>query len=476
LDIAFPENHGQDEVGETTQNNTDERALVMIENLLAARLQMAISLGFHIIFAVAGMAMPLMMVIAEWRYIRTGNEIFRELAKRWAKGTAILFAIGAVSGTILSFELGLLWPTFMAWAGPFIGILFSLEGFAFFTEAIFLGIYLYGWDKIPPFVHLMSGVIVTVSGILSAFFVVLANGWMNHPVGFQLRDGHPIHINPLASFTNPVGLHESHHMILAAFVAIGFLVAGIHAFFLLRQPENPFHQQALHIAFITGALAAVLQPLSGDLLVRTVATYNPIKLAAVEAHFHTGPGASFWMGGIPDISDGTVSYGLEIPYGLSFLLHGDPMASVTGLTDFPRQEWPPVTVVHLAFQIMIASGFILMGLSVWGFWKIWRQKCLWKSRGFLRCLVGCAPLGLMAIESGWVVTEVGRQPWIIKGIMHTTDAVTPMPGLTVSLIFFTLLYLVLAANVLWLFHRHLTVFPQTGELSGTSSRETHARP
>lgn len=448
----------------------------MIENLLAARLQMAISLGFHIIFAVAGMAMPLMMVIAEWRYIRTGNEVLRELAKRWAKGTAILFAVGAVSGTVLSFELGLLWPFFMAWSGPIIGILFSLEGFAFFTEAIFLGIYLYGWDKISPSMHLMAGVMVTISGVLSAFFVVLANGWMNHPLGFDLIDGQPIHINPLAAFINPVGLHESHHMILAAFVAIGFLVAGIHAFFLLRQPDNPFHQQALRIAFFLGGIAALLQPLSGDLLARTTAILNPIKLAALEGHFHSTPGASFWIGGFPDVSTATVSYGLEIPYGLSLLLHGDPMASVPGLMDFPRQEWPPVAVVHLAFQIMIGAGFILMGMSVLGWWKVWRGQSLWESRGFLRGLVGCAPLGLIAVESGWVVTEVGRQPWIIKGIMHTTDAVTPMPGLTVPLVFFTLLYVGLAGIVLWLLHRHLAVFPKTLGHDNPSPRKTHARP
>jgi cytochrome d ubiquinol oxidase subunit I len=312
--------------------------------------------------------------------------------------------------------------------------------------------------------HLMAGVMVTISGVLSAFFVVLANGWMNHPIGFQLRDGQPIHITPLATFTNPVGLHESHHMILAAFVAIGFLVAGIHAFFLLRQPENPFHQQALRIAFFTGGIAAILQPLSGDLLARTTAILNPIKLAAFEGHFYSTPGASFWIGGIPDVSTATVSYGLEIPYGLSLLLHGDSMASVTGLMDFPRQEWPPVAIVHLAFQIMIAAGFVLMGMSLMGLWKVWRGHSLWESRWFLRGLVGCAPLGLIAVESGWVVTEVGRQPWIIKGIMHTTDAVTPMPGLTVPLIFFTLLYVGLAGIVLWLLHRHLVVFPQTVDL------------
>jgi cytochrome d ubiquinol oxidase subunit I len=439
----------------------------MIENLLAARLQMAISLGFHIIFAVAGMAMPLLMVIAEWRWMQTGEVIFRDLAKRWAKGTAILFAIGAVSGTVLSFELGLLWPQFMVWAGPIIGLLFSLEGFAFFTEAIFLGIYLYGWDKIPSLLHFISGIIVTASGILSAFFVVMANGWMNYPLGFQVRGGYPVNVTPLSTLTNPVGLHESHHMIIAAFVAIGFLVAGTHAFFLLRQPENLFHRHALRLAFTMGGVAALLQPVSGDLLAKTVAAYNPIKLAAFEAHFHTAQGASFWLGGIPDEATETIRYGLEIPYGLSVLLYGDPMATVTGLSEFSRQEWPPVSIVHLAFQIMITAGIILMSISAWGFWLLWHRTELWESRWLLRSLVVCAPLGLIAVESGWVVTEVGRQPWIIYGIMRTAEAVTPMPGLIVPLIFFTLLYLSLAGIVLWLLHRHLLVVPHYDESGNT---------
>ena len=446
-----------------------------ISNLLAARLQMAISLGFHIVFAVIGIAMPLMMVIAEWQWLRTKHHMYRVLAQRWAKGTAILFAVGAVSGTVLSFELGLLWPSFMAWAGSLIGPLFALEGFAFFTEAIFLGIYLYGWDRISPRMHIFSGVIVVVSGVASAIFVVMVNGWMNSPTGFNLQNGQPVNIDPLAAMANPMGFPEVHHMILAAFAATGFIVAGIHAWSLLRDPHNLFHQGALGIAFLVGSVGAILQPISGDLLSRAVEKYNPIKLAAFEAHFHTTSGAAFQLGGIPDEETGTVHYALEIPYALSLLLHGDPYATVQGLDGFPRDEWPPVAVVHIAFQIMIGIGFLLAGIAIWGWWLLWRGQGIWDSRPFLRALVFAGPLGMVAIEAGWVVTEVGRQPWIIMGIMRTADAVTPMPGLLVPLVIYTGVYLVLGAIVVWLLLRHIGASPRiTGENYGLHKKEIHA--
>jgi cytochrome bd ubiquinol oxidase subunit I len=445
-----------------------------ISNLLAARLQMAISLGFHIIFAVIGIAMPLMMVLAEWQWLRTKHPMYRVLAQRWAKGTAILFAVGAVSGTVLSFELGLLWPSFMAWSGSLIGPLFALEGFAFFTEAIFLGIYLYGWDRISPRMHIFSGVIVVVSGVASAIFVVLVNGWMNSPTGFDLQHGQPVNVDPLGAMANPMGLPEVHHMILAAFAATGFIVAGIHAWSLLRDPRNLFHQGALGIAFLVGSVGAILQPISGDLLSKAVEKYNPIKLAAFEAHFHTTSGAAFHLGGIPDEATGTVNYSLEIPYGLSLLLYGDPYATVQGLDAFPRDEWPPVAVVHIAFQIMVGIGFVLAGISVWGWWLLWRGEGIWNSRLFLRALVLVAPLGMVAIEAGWIVTEVGRQPWIIMGIMRTAEAVTPMPGLLIPLIVYTGVYLVLAAIVVWLLIRHIGASPRTGEYGEPRIKESHA--
>src|SRR5205085_7969343 len=275
---------------------------IYMDDLLAARSQMAMSLAFHIIFAVAGIAMPLMMVIAEWRWLRTRQEVYLELAKRWAKGTSILFAVGAVSGTVLSFELGLLWPQFMEWAGPIIGMPFSLEGFAFFTEAIFLGIYLYGWERVSPRAHLAAGTIVALSGAASGIFVVIANAWMNAPAGFRLVAGRAVNVDPVAAMASSAALPQALHMTLAAYAATGFAVAGIHAFFLLKDPANAFHRRALEIALIVGGPAAVLQPISGDIAARHLARHQPVKLAAAEALFRTEPGAPLSLGGWPDVA------------------------------------------------------------------------------------------------------------------------------------------------------------------------------
>jgi cytochrome d ubiquinol oxidase subunit I len=436
-----------------------------MSDLLAARSQMAMSLAFHIIFAVAGIAMPLMMCIAEWRWMRTRDETYLTLAKRWAKGTAILFAVGAVSGTVLSFELGLLWPEFMRWAGPIIGMPFSLEGFAFFTEAIFLGIYLYGWDRVSPRAHLAAGAIVALSGAASAVFVVIANAWMNTPTGFRLVDGKPVDIDPVAAMMNPSALGQTIHMLLAAYAAVGFAVAGIHAFLLLRDPRNIFHRHAMAIALAVGGSTAILQPLSGDLLGQTLARYQPVKLAAMEGHFKTEQGAPLRIGGLPDEASATTPYAIEIPYGLSLLAFHDPQAVVKGLEDFPRDQWPPVAIVHIAFQVMVAAGMVMMFVALWGAWLAWRRRSLpnsgWlDSRWFLRALVAASPLGFIAIEAGWTVTEVGRQPWIIHGVMRTADAVTPMPGLQIPFITFTLIYILLAAVVVWLLKRQVSESPR----------------
>jgi cytochrome bd ubiquinol oxidase subunit I len=420
---------------------------------------MAMSLAFHIIFAVAGIAMPLMMVIAEWRWLRTREYVYLELAKRWAKGTAILFAVGAVSGTVLSFELGLLWPEFMKWAGPIVGMPFSLEGFAFFTEAIFLGVYLYGWDRVSPRAHVASGVIVALSGAASGIFVVIANAWMNAPTGFRLVDGKPVDIDPIAAMLNPAAFSQTLHMTLAAYAATGFAVAGIHAFLLLDDPKNLFHRRALAIALAVGGVTAILQPLSGDILAKVVAVNQPAKLAAFEGHFETQQGAPLRIGGIPDEEARTTRYAIEIPGGLSFLAFGDLQATVKGLDAFPRDEWPPVAIVHIAFQIMVGAGVAMMAVALWGTWLAWRRS-MFESRLFLRALIAAAPMGFIAVEAGWTVTEVGRQPWIIYGVMRTAEAVTPMPGLVVPFVMFTLLYIFLAAIVVWLLIRQVAKSPR----------------
>ena len=432
-------------------------------DLLAARSQMAMSLGFHIIFAVVGIGMPVLMVVAEWRWRRSGDPIFLELAHRWAKGTAILFAVGAVSGTVLSFELGLLWPGFMARAGALIGMPFSLEGFAFFTEAIFLGIYLYGWDRISPRAHLAAGVVVAVSGALSGIFVVIVNAWMNTPTGFDLVNGRLVNIDPIAAMLNPAALPQTLHMTLAAYASTGFIVAGIHALGLLRDRRNGFHRRALGVALLVGAPAAVLLPLSGDLNARHVARWQPAKLAAMEGQFRTETGAPLRIGGWPDEAAGETRYALEIPRGLSLLAFHDPGAEVEGLEAFPREDWPPVLPVHVAFQIMVGLGSYMALAAAWALALMVRRRDLSGHRWFLRALIVAAPMGFICIEAGWVVTEVGRQPWVIQGVLRTADAVTPMPGLVVPFATFTLLYCLLGLIVAWLLYQQVLKSPAISE-------------
>jgi cytochrome bd ubiquinol oxidase subunit I len=442
-----------------------------MSDLLAARSQMAMSLAFHIIFAVVGIGMPVLMVIAERRWQKTGDGIYLELAKRWAKGTAILFAVGAVSGTVLSFELGLLWPTFMELAGPIIGMPFSLEGFAFFTEAIFLGIYLYGWNRISTRAHIWAGIAVAVSGAASGIFVVIANAWMNSPTGFELVAGQITNVDPIAGMRNPMAFQQTLHMTLASYTATGFAVAGIHAFLLLFDPRNAFHRRAMSVALLVGVPAAVLQPISGDISARAVARNQPAKLAAMESHFETSAGAPLVIGGWPDLDTGEVRYAIKIPYGLSLLAFHDPKAVVKGLDQVPREDWPNVPIVHTAFQVMVGIGTYLALLSLWIAWLAWRRKEVVANRLLLRAIAVAAPLGFIAIEAGWTVTEVGRQPWIIYGVLRTAEAVTPMPGLIAPFLLFTVLYCFLGVVVVWLLYRQIIRSPTSSEWSRTYQPE-----
>jgi cytochrome d ubiquinol oxidase subunit I len=434
-----------------------------VSDLLAARFQMALSLGFHIIFAIVGIGMPVLMVMAERNYNRTGNPVFLDLAKRWAKGTAILFAVGAVSGTILSFELGLLWPGFMEFAGPIIGMPFSLEGFAFFTEAIFLGIWLYGWDRISPRAHWWSGVLVAVSGAASAVFVVIANAWMNTPRGFRMENGAPVDVDPLAAMMTPAAFPQTLHMLLAAYAATGFAVAGIHAYLILRGRTHPFHRHALRIALFVGIPAALLQPVSGDISARYVARWQPAKLAALEGQFRTERGAPLRIGGWPDEEAMETRWAIEIPKALSVLAFHDPNAVVAGLEEWPRENWPPVAITHIAFQVMVGLGTCMAGLAAWSLLLMIRRRPLEGNRWLLRGLVVASPFGFIATEAGWIVTEVGRQPWIIYETVRTADAVTPMPGLQIPFAIFTLMYIGLAAIVVVLLRRHFSVSPRHEE-------------
>lgn len=414
---------------------------------------MGLSLAFHIIFATAGIGMPVLMAIAEGLHLRGKREVHLELARRWAKGTAILFAVGAVSGTVLSFELGLLWPKFMAHAGAIIGMPFSLEGFAFFTEAIFLGLFLYGWNRLPPLMHWFSGVMVAVSGVLSGIFVVTANSWMNTPVGFKLVDGQFTEIDPIAAMFNPAAFHQVIHMTFAAFVATGFVVAAIHAFFLLRNPVSEFHREAFRLGAVLGCVSIPIQILTGDLAARRVAELQPAKLAAMEAHYRTRTGAPLIIGGIPDDDAQRTRFGIEVPYALSLLVARRPNAEVPGLDQFPRGEWPNVRWVHWSFDVMVGCGVYLLVLALWIAWCVWRKQPVYDNQLLLKGFVGAGPLGFIAIEAGWFVTEFGRQPWVIYGVMRTADAVTPMPNLVIPFTLFTVVYLLLSVILVFLLKR-----------------------
>jgi cytochrome d ubiquinol oxidase subunit I len=431
-----------------------------MNDFLAARSQMALSLGFHIIYSCIGMVMPVFMAISNYKYIKTQNPVYKNITQAWSKGVAIFFATGAVSGTMLSFELGLLWPKFMIHAGPIFGMPFSLEGVAFFIEAIALGFFLYGWNRFNKWFHWLTGVMVGVSGIISGILVVAANSWMNSPSGFDYVNGQYLNIDPIKAMFNGAWFTEALHMTIAAFSATGFAVAGIHALMIYRKQNVDFHTKAFKIAIVFGAAAAILQPLSGDLSAKHAAKRQPAKLAAMEAYFHTQEYAPLVIGGIPDTVNKKVNYGIEIPGLLSFLVHDNFKQEVKGLDQIPANNQPNVPVTHYAFQIMVGIGMLTMALGILYFIGIWKKRSWLSKTWFLKLFIWATPLGFIALEAGWTVTEVGRQPWIIQDVMRTADAVTPMPGIQYSFYLFSFIYFTLSLAVIFLLQRQIKMVPE----------------
>jgi len=405
---------------------------------LFARAQMGVSLGFHIVFAAIGIAVPVLMVMAEVRWRRTGDEEYLRLARTWAKGTAVFFAVGAVSGTVLSCELGLLFPGFMEKAGAVIGMPFSLEGFAFFLEAIFLGIYLYGWERVRPAWHIAAGVGVALSGLASAVFVTIVNAWMNVPRGFRVEDGRLVDIDPVAAMGSPFVFHEVVHMALAAYMATALAAGAIHAWAIVRHRDSSLHRKALGLCLAMAVPCSLVQPLVGHYAGGEVAEHQPLKLAAMEGLVNTQRHAPLSLGPI------------EFPGVLSFLAHGSFDAEVRGLEEFPREDWPH-PVVQVAWQTMVVLGSALAAYAAWVLLAWWRKKGY--GRALLWATVLAGPLGFVTIEAGWIVTELGRQPWVVYGVLRTNDTVTPMPGLIVPFVTFSLVYLGLGAVVLVILRR-----------------------
>ena len=421
-----------------------------VSHLTAGRGQMGTSLSFHLFFAVLGVGLPLMMLIAEGMHLRTGDPVWRALARRWSKVFAILFAVGAASGTIISFELGLLWPRFMAFAGGIIGLPFSLEGAAFFIEAVFVGIYLYGWDRLPARLHWLSGFPIALASAASAFFIVTANAWMNVPRGFQIVHGQVRHVNVLAAMFNPAWATETTHMVLGAYLATTFGVAAVYAVGMLRGRRDSYHRKAITVSLSLAAIIAPLQLGVGDLLGRTVAQHQPATLAAIEGVTHTESGAGLNLGGIQLPGHATTVLNVKVPNLLSLLAYDRPNAPVRGLDTFPKADRTPLAwATRLAFIGMVGIGTGLVLLSLWYWLRRRRNGPGPEDRLTLIALAGAGPLAFLANELGWLVSEFGRQPWVVYGVFRTSSAITTAPGLGATFTGFTLLYIGLSAVTVW---------------------------
>jgi cytochrome d ubiquinol oxidase subunit I len=420
--------------------------------LLQARQMQALSFAAHIPLVCFGIAFPALVLFVEWLGHRTGDPLYHTLARRWSKVMLALFAVGVVTGTVLSFEMGLLWPNFMATFGAVFGLAFAVEGISFFLEAIFIAIYVYGWGRLSPRAHMLAGIPIIITGFSGSLMVITVNGWMNHPTGFRLEDGRAVDVHPWAAlFENGYFWHELVHMYLAAYIVVGFLTAAVYAWGWLRGRRGRYERMALVVPLTVGALAAPAQIVVGDWAAREVAKNQPVKLAALEGLGETTRGAPVHLLGWYD--EGEVKYGLEIPRLLSLLAFHDWNATVKGLDTVKADERPPVNIVRFSFQTMVGIGSLLalLGFVYLGTWL--RRRRLPRSQWFYRALVLAGPLSLVALIAGWITTEVGRQPWVVYDVMRTSEAVTGASGIPIGYATLALLYAGLVVAVAWILRR-----------------------
>lgn len=422
-----------------------------MDTLLAARNLQALSLAFHIILVCFGVAFPIFVLTMHGLWLKTRRDVYYRIARKWSKAMIIMFAVGVVSGTILSFELGILWPSFMGEYGDVFGFAFALEGTSFFVEAIFVAIYVYGWNRIPEKLHFASGFPIPIAGLFGSMFVISVNGWMNQPVGFDVVNGEVANIRPLEALFNDFFWHELVHMLLAAIMVAGFMTAAVYAVSMLRGRRDNYVRTAMIVPLTIACLAAPAQVVVGDWAAQVVTREQPVKLAAMEGLGTTQAGAPFHIGGW--YVDGEVVGGIEIPKLLSVLAFHDPNATVQGLDAVPPDEQPPVNVVRIAFQTMIAIGTGLMLFAIIHLFAWWRRRPTYRSRWFLMVVAAAGPLSIIAMEAGWITTEVGRQPWVVYGLQRTEDAVTAASGVPLALALLAIVYAGLAFGLVWALRR-----------------------
>jgi len=425
---------------------------VQQDHLLQARQMQALSFAVHIPLVCFGVAFPVMVLVMEWMGHRTGDPLYLAIARRWSRIMVALFAVGVITGTILSFEMGLLWPNFTATFGGVFGLGFAIEGFSFFLEAIFIGIYIYGWDRLSPRAHMLSALPIVFTGFSGSWMVIAVNAWMNHPSGFRLVRGEAVDIHPVhALFANSYLWHELVHMYLAGYIVTGFVVAGAYAISRLRGRWSRYERTALVVPLTIAALAAPVQVLVGDWAARDVAESQPTKLAALEGLGRTESGAPLHVLGW--YHDGEVKFGIAVPKMLSVLSFHDPNARVEGLDAVPPAQRPPVNVTRVSFQTMVGIGTLLALLGAIVLYVRVRRRALPEWRWFYYALAAAGPLSVVALICGWIVTEVGRQPWVVYRVMPTSQAVTDAGGIPVGYATLWIVYLAVGAGVLWILRR-----------------------
>jgi cytochrome d ubiquinol oxidase subunit I len=413
-------------------------------DVIPARAQMASTLGFHIILACLGIALPTIVLLAEFIGLRRSDPVAMTLARRWSQAMGVLVAVGAVTGTVLSFEMGLLWPGLMQRYGAVLGLPFGVEGIFFFLEAIFTAIYLYGWRRLSGWAHFWTGVPIAVSGILGAMSVIAVNSWMNQPGGFTERGGQIVSVNPWQVYFNHAALYEMPHMILAAYMVSGFLVAGVYAAGILRGRHDRYHYTGFAIGFVPAAVLTPFQIFVGDTAARAIAHDQPVKFASMEYVADTSTRVPEWLGGV--YVNGRIYGGIKIPDLDSLLVGFSPNTRVTGWNTVPASERPPaVSLIHLAFDVMVGLGFLLLLVGLWAAWTWWRARRLPRPRLFWALGAVSGVAAIVAMEAGWVVTEVGRQPWIVYRLQTTAEAATTNSGVPVILTLIVILYAVLGA-------------------------------
>lgn len=421
------------------------------DQLLPAREQMAFTLGFHIILVPFGVALTSLMLVANHRGLRKGDEAALVLARRWSKVAAVLFAVGAITGTVLSFELGVLWPGLMGTYGAAFGFPFAIEGLFFFLEAIFVAIYIYGWDRMRPWAHFWSGVPVALASIGGAGAVIAANSWMNQPGGITLRNGKVVDVRPGEVFFNNAFWLQFWHMLLAAYIVAGFVVASVYAVGMIRGRRGHYQKLGFLISFVTAAVALPVQIFVGDTIARQVFDSEPAKFAAIELLPTTGTHVPETLGGV--LIDGEVRYGIQVPWVASMLAGFRPSTRIQGLEAVPADIRPTtaqVNIVHWAFDIMVGTSMLMLAVAAWFLWLWWKRRhTLPTNRWFLGAASLCGVVSILSLESGWVTTEVGRQPWIVVGLLRTRDAVTTQGNLWPTFAGVLVLYLAVGMGAIW---------------------------